>query len=113
MVMIFIFFFGATNTASPYAYTAEILPTKIHASGMAIALFCANAITLIFTQTAPIALATIGWKFDLVFIACNVVLFPIVLIFFPEVRNWLFRYCHDIRTATDKYCRRRVSHSKR
>ena len=77
MVMIFIFFFGATSTASPYAFTAEILPTKIRANAMALALFCANAVTVIFTQLAPRALAAIGWKFDLVFIACNLFFIPV------------------------------------
>lgn len=84
-VMLYIFVFGATFTASPYAYAAEVLPTKIRAKGMATALFFSNSVTLTFSQTAPIALAHIKWKFDLVFIACNVFFFPIVYFFFPEV----------------------------
>jgi len=84
MVMIFIFFFGATFNASPYAYAAEVLPTKIRAEGMVIALFCANAVTVMFTQTAPIALEAITWKFSFIFIACNLAFFPIIWVFFPE-----------------------------
>jgi hypothetical protein len=84
-VMVYIYFFGATFAASPYAYAAEVLPTKNRANGMAVALFFANAITLTFGQTAPIALDHIGWKFDIVFIACNCFFFPIVYFFFPEV----------------------------
>lgn len=83
--MIYIYFFGSTFAASPYAYTAEVLPTKIRAKGMATALFFSNSVALIFSQTAPIALAKIKWKFDIVFIACNAAFFPIVYFFFPEV----------------------------
>ncbi|EXJ82874.1 hypothetical protein A1O3_06690 [Capronia epimyces CBS 606.96] len=86
-IMVYIFFFGCTFAASPYAYAAEVLPTKIRANGMAVALFVANAITLTFSQTAPIALDKIGWKFDLVFIACNVFFFPIIFFFFPETKG--------------------------
>jgi hypothetical protein len=83
--MVFIFFFGSTFAASPYAYSAEVLPTKIRATGMSIALFSSNAVTVIFSQTAPIALQNIAWKFNLVFIGCNLFFLPIVLFFFPEV----------------------------
>lgn len=83
--MVFIYFFGSTFAASPYAYAAEVLPTKIRANGMAIGLFFANSVTLIFSQTAPIALDHIGWKFNIVFIACNMFFLPIVYFFFPEV----------------------------
>jgi hypothetical protein len=85
MVMIFIFFFGATFNASPYAYAAEVLPTKIRANGMAIALFSANGLTVMFTQTAPLALEKITWKFSFIFVGCNLFFFPIVYLFFPEV----------------------------
>ncbi|KAH8901189.1 general substrate transporter [Thozetella sp. PMI_491] len=86
-VMIYIYSFGTTYASSPYAYAAEVLPTKIRAVGMAVALSCANAITLVFSQTAPIALEQIGWKFDLVFIACNIFFFPIVYFCFPETKG--------------------------
>lgn len=83
--MIFIYTFGSTYAASPYAYAAEVLPTKNRAIGVALALFCANSITLTFSQTQPIALQTIGWKFNIVFIACNLFFIPIVYFFFKEV----------------------------
>lgn len=88
MVMVFIFFFGATFNASPYAYAAEVLPTKIRASGMVIALFAANAVTVMFTQTAPIGLEAIKWKFGFIFIGCNLAFFPVIYIFFPEVYHF-------------------------
>ncbi|EXJ84062.1 hypothetical protein A1O3_04729 [Capronia epimyces CBS 606.96] len=86
MIMIFIFFFGCIS-GTPYAYAAEILPTKIRAPGFAMGLFCSNAITIIFTQTAPMALDKISWKFNFVFIGCNAVFFPIVFFFFPETKG--------------------------
>ncbi|KAK7203047.1 general substrate transporter [Myxozyma melibiosi] len=86
-VMIYIYFFGATFASSPYAFASEVLPTKIRANGMAVALFFANAVTLIFSQTAPIALDHINWKFNLVFIGCNVFFFPIVFFYFPETKG--------------------------
>ncbi|KAK7905453.1 hypothetical protein LTR67_000175 [Exophiala xenobiotica] len=85
MVMIFIFFFGSVS-GTPYAYAAEVLPTKNRAVGFAMGLFCSNAITIIFTQTAPMALEAIKWKFDFVFVACNIFFFPIVYFFVPETK---------------------------
>lgn len=84
MIMIFIFFYGSISP-SPYTYAAEVLPTKIRAHGFAIGLFCSNAVTIVFTQTAPIALDQISWKFNFVFIACNLFFLPIVYVLFPEV----------------------------
>lgn len=89
MVMIFIFFFG-TMSGVPYAYAAEVLPTKNRAIGFAMGLFCSNAITIIFTQTAPMALEAISWKFNFVFIGCNAIFFPIVYFYFPEVSTPTF-----------------------
>lgn len=86
MVMLFIFSFGMISP-SPYAYAAEVLPTKIRSIGFAIGLFFSNAVTIIFTQTAPTALDKISWKFNFVFIGCNIFFFPIVYFFFPEVRR--------------------------
>ncbi|KAF2802682.1 general substrate transporter [Mytilinidion resinicola] len=86
-VMVYIYFFGATYASSPYAYAAEILPTKNRANGVAIALFVANSVTLTFTQVTPIALDKIAWKFNIVFIACNLFFLPIVYFFFPETKG--------------------------
>lgn len=85
--MIYIYTFGSTYAASPYAYAAEVLPTKNRAAGMALSLFLANGLTLTFSQVAPIALETITWKFNLVFIACNCFFFVICYFFFPEVQS--------------------------
>ncbi|CAI4211280.1 unnamed protein product [Parascedosporium putredinis] len=86
-VMVYIYTFGTTYAASPYAYSAEVLPTKNRASGMAFGLFFANALTLTFSQVAPIALEKIEWKFNLVFIACNIFFFFIAYFFFPETKG--------------------------
>ncbi|KEF55567.1 uncharacterized protein A1O9_08317 [Exophiala aquamarina CBS 119918] len=89
-VMVYIYCFGATFAASPYAYATEVLPTKIRAQGMALALFAANAVMLTFSQTAPIALKKIGRKFKFVFIASNIFFFVVVFFFFPEVSGSFF-----------------------
>lgn len=86
-IMIYIYTFGSTYAASPYAYAAEVLPTKNRATGMALSLFLANGMTLTFSQVAPIALETITWRFNLVFIACNCFFFVICYFFFPEVES--------------------------
>jgi hypothetical protein len=85
MVMVFILIFGTTYQATPYAYAAEVLPTRTRARGMALSLFSAFAITIMFTQCAPIAVAAISWKFSLIFIACNMFFLPFVIFMFPEV----------------------------
>jgi len=52
-------------------------------------LICRDEITVCFTQTAPIALQHIGWRFDIVFIACNIFFFVIFWILCPEVSSVL------------------------
>ncbi|CAK7207928.1 hypothetical protein SEUCBS139899_010743 [Sporothrix eucalyptigena] len=86
-VMIFIFSFAVTNAASPYAYAAEVLPTKNRAVGVALAKFCASSVTLIFSHAQPIALEKIGWKMNLVFVGCNLFFLPIVYFYFKETKG--------------------------
>src|SRR5271154_2469858 len=85
MVMVFILTFGCTYQATPYAYASEVLPTRTRARGLALGLFCAFGVTIMFIQCAPIAVAAITWKFSLIFIGCNLFFLPWVIFFFPEV----------------------------
>ena len=82
--MVFILFFGITFQATPYAYASEVLPTRTRAKGMALGLFCAQGITIMFTQCAPLAVAAITWRFTIIFIGCNLFFLPITIWYFPE-----------------------------
>lgn len=83
--MVFILFFGLTFQATPYAYASEVLPTRTRAKGLALGLFCAQAITIMFTQCAPLAVDAMTWKFTIIFIGCNLFFLPWVIFYFPEV----------------------------
>lgn len=85
VVMVFAFFFGATYMATPYAYATECLPTKIRAVGMGIAFFAGTGVTVIFSQTSPLAMEALTWKYAFVFIACNIVSFGLIWFYVPEV----------------------------
>ncbi|KAI8932244.1 hypothetical protein NX059_011123 [Plenodomus lindquistii] len=87
VVMLFIFWFGATYQSTPYTYATEVLPTKIRAPGMAFAVFLGTCVTIIFSQTSPLALEALTWKYALIFIGCNGAVLPIVYFFFPETKG--------------------------
>lgn len=65
---LFVFFYGGSMDASSYVYCAEIFPTSIRARGVSFSVSGLFIMTLIYTQTAPMAFAAVGWKFYLLFI---------------------------------------------
>jgi MFS family permease len=67
-----------------FVIIAEIFPTTLRSKGIALgySAYFLGAIT--FTTPYPVAARTIGWKFLLVFIACNLVSIVLIYIFLPE-----------------------------
>ena len=65
----------------------RILPTKIRAQGMALGMFSAYSMIIIFGQVTPIALDQVGYKYLPLFIGCNLFFLPIICIWFKEVRD--------------------------
>ncbi|KAM5344573.1 hypothetical protein ACJ41O_013108 [Fusarium nematophilum] len=65
---LFVFFYGGTMDASSYVSYAEIFPTSVRAQGVGFSVAGLFIMTLIYTQTAPIAFELVGWKFYLILI---------------------------------------------
>src|ERR1700760_2526603 len=84
MVMIFIFFGGCAFVSTGFAYATEVLPTKIRAHGMALGMFSAYSMIIIFGQVIPIALQEVGYKFLPLFIGFNLFFLVIILLLLPR-----------------------------
>jgi sugar porter (SP) family MFS transporter len=54
--------YGSCLDASTYVYSCEVFPTHLRAAGMGVSICGQFLCTLIFTQVAPTAFASIGWK---------------------------------------------------
>jgi sugar porter (SP) family MFS transporter len=79
--------FSATTDATSYIYAAEIFPTPLRAKGLAVSVSGLFVATIIFLQAAPTAFNAIGWEYYTVFISITTVLFFVVWLWFPEVRQ--------------------------
>ncbi|KAL4745340.1 hypothetical protein BDW72DRAFT_208286 [Aspergillus terricola var. indicus] len=84
----FYFIFGAYFTSTiectAYVYGSEIWPTHMRSEGSTIAFasFFGNAVA--YTAPVTMALATIGWKYYMVFVAVTVVSTVMIIFYFPE-----------------------------
>ncbi|KAM0713409.1 hypothetical protein Q7P37_010371 [Cladosporium fusiforme] len=81
---LFVFFYGGTMDASSYVYCAEIFPTSIRSQGVGFSVGGLFMMTLIYTQSAPTAFSTIGWKYYLIFIILPWVGVYCLVKYFPE-----------------------------
>ncbi|CAK7207156.1 hypothetical protein SEUCBS139899_009964 [Sporothrix eucalyptigena] len=84
-LFLFAVFYGFLDSAS-YVYCSEIFPTSVRAHGMGFAvsgLFLSN---ILYTQVAPTAFDTIGWKFFLVFIIVPAAGLVPFRLFYPETK---------------------------
>ncbi|RVX65943.1 hypothetical protein B0A52_09828 [Exophiala mesophila] len=67
-------------------YPAEIMPTSMRPTGVAVAYMTQHVLIIILIQFTPIALETISWRFFLIFV-CGSAIFAVVFYFFyPETR---------------------------
>ncbi|OTB02627.1 hypothetical protein M426DRAFT_322546 [Hypoxylon sp. CI-4A] len=87
LYFIFGFAFTATIECTAYVYGSEIWPTHLRSEGSTIAYgsFFANA--LAYSAPINLALANIGWKYYLVFVAVTVVSTIVLAFYFPETKN--------------------------
>lgn len=93
LYFIFGFFFTSTIECTAYVYGSEIWPTHLRSEGSTIAYasFFANAIA--YSAPVAVALANIGWKFYMVFVAVTVSSTIVIWFYFPEV---------SLKTATGR-----------
>ncbi|WOO85202.1 Lactose permease [Vanrija pseudolonga] len=82
IVLIFIFsgIYSSAFAVVPYLYLTEILPYNLRGKGLSIFAFVNAAFTIYTQYVSPIALGSIGWRYYIVFIACDV--FTLVAMYF-------------------------------
>jgi hypothetical protein len=68
-------------------YASEIMPTKIRATGVACGYVVFNAMGVLMTQTAPIAIAAITWKYFIIWLVFDCLYVVIVYFYYPETKN--------------------------
>jgi MFS family permease len=61
-LFLFVTFYGGSQDASSYVYCSEIFPTGVRAHGLGTSIAGLFGSTLLYTQVAPTAFSTIGWK---------------------------------------------------
>ncbi|KAI1614374.1 general substrate transporter [Exophiala viscosa] len=86
-LFLFVFFYGGSMDATSYVYCSEIFPTPLRAQGTGFSVAGLFTATLIYTQTAPVAFASVGWKFYIVFIILPLLGASLMWKFFPETKQ--------------------------
>lgn len=84
---IYIFVYGLFLDGPGYYYAIELFPTHLRAKGATCCIASFSLINIMWLQVAPIAFASIGWKFYLVFIACALVSAVVMFTTFPNTLN--------------------------
>ncbi|KAK5209652.1 hypothetical protein LTR47_009050 [Exophiala xenobiotica] len=85
-LFLFVFFYGGSMDATSYVYCSEIFPTPLRAQGTGFSVAGLFTATLIYTQTAPVAFAQVGWKFYIIFIILPLLGAGLMWKFFPETK---------------------------
>jgi hypothetical protein len=86
-IFVFITFFGWGLDAPSYVYCSEIFPTHIRSIGTSFSLIGAFLSSLVYVQAAPTALASIGWKYYLIFIIITFLSTFLFAFVFPETKG--------------------------
>ncbi|KAK5744134.1 hypothetical protein LTR17_002164 [Elasticomyces elasticus] len=86
-LFLFVTFYGSCLDATSYVYCAEIFPTHHRATGMGYSIFTQFCTTLVYTQVAPLAFQTIGWKYYLVFILVPAAGALVLVLYFPDTNG--------------------------
>lgn len=94
--MLQIFFWSTFIDASQYLYLAEIFPTHIRSSGMAVGMFGLYLAAIVILVAGPIGLDVIKWKFFLVLIIPTAFHLANIYFVFPETKQ---RSLEDINAA--------------
>lgn len=89
--LFFIFLYGAFYgfflDPTQFVWCAEIFPTTIRAKGLGLTFFSYFLGAITYTTPAPTAFKNIGWKYYMVWFACDIVSFVVIYFFIPETSN--------------------------
>ncbi|KAK1076810.1 hypothetical protein LTR33_008620 [Friedmanniomyces endolithicus] len=86
-LMFFVFFYGFFIDAASFIYSSEIYPTNIRARGMALATFTYFAACVTYVTPGATAVATIGWRYFIIFACLTVVSVVVIYFFYPETKQ--------------------------
>jgi predicted MFS family arabinose efflux permease len=86
-LMFFVFFYGLFIDAASFIYSAEIYPTQIRARGVALATSTYFIACITYVTPGATAIATIGWRYFLVFIGLTVVTVVVIFFYYPETKG--------------------------
>ncbi|KAJ5587147.1 uncharacterized protein N7459_002912 [Penicillium hispanicum] len=86
-LFLFVTFYGSCVDAISYVYCAELFPMRLRAQGVATCIMGMFAMTLIYTETAPVGFDQVGWKYYLVFVIIPLVGAPLMWLKFPETKG--------------------------
>ncbi|KAJ5743398.1 hypothetical protein N7533_010500 [Penicillium manginii] len=86
-LFLFVTFYGGGLDATTYVYSAEVFPNHMRGLGMGMSIFTQFCSTLVYTQVAPTAFDTIGWKYYLVFIIVPFLGAILIWFTFPETKG--------------------------
>lgn len=76
-----------TCTANVLTNVYQVFPTRTRSIGTSVAT-CSNWLfNVLISETSPIGMANVGWKFYLLFVCLNAVDFIAIALFFPETKG--------------------------
>lgn len=83
----FVFFYGFFIDAASFVYSSEVFPTNIRSRGVALATSTYFLACITFVTPGATAIATIGWRYFLVFACLTLVTVIVIYFFFPETKG--------------------------
>ncbi|OAK98387.1 MFS sugar transporter [Phaeosphaeriaceae sp. SRC1lsM3a] len=86
-VMFFVFFYGVFIDAASFIYSAEILPTNIRSEGVALATTTYFISCITFVTPGATAIASIGYKYFVVFACLTLVSVLVIYFMYPETKG--------------------------
>ena len=87
MIFIFVFFYGLFIDAASFIYSSEIYPTNIRSRGVAMATATYFIGCITYVTPGATAIATIGWRYFLVFVCLTAVTVMVVYFWYPETKG--------------------------
>ncbi|KAG9240104.1 general substrate transporter [Calycina marina] len=86
-IFLFVFFYGFFVDAASFIYSSEIYPTNIRSRGVALATTTYFVACITYVTPGATAIATISWRYFIVFICLTFITIIIVYFFYPETKG--------------------------
>lgn len=86
-LMMFVFFYGLFIDAASFIYSSEVYPTHIRANGVAMATATYFIACITYVTPGATAIATIGYKYFIVFICLTAVTVVVIYFYYPETKG--------------------------